>query len=166
MSNININRTNVTISPADMATITAALKQVTGILAVYAQALVKEERKKMHKLGAKNGGFVRDAHAQGKLLNPQLPVKMQELVVNLGPDTEFHQQLGTIMNTLVTPLVYMIKDTQLLVGHECYAAALNLYRFIERGSKMGLPGFGASYQILKQRFAKQKGRPAGGKRIF
>jgi len=62
----------------------------------------------------------------------------------------------------VKPLQMKIKDTKRLADHERYAAALAIYKMINMGAALGLPGFQAALDILKVRFSGQRGREAGG----
>jgi len=72
-------------------------------------------------------------------------------------DTTLHGQLDVIEDTQIAPLVQRVKDTKRLVAHERYTAAVAIYKMIETGAAIGLPGFQAAYDILKVRFAGQGG---------
>ena len=60
-------------------------------------------------------------------------------MTNLATDTTLHQQLDTMEDTQVKPLVLRISDTKRLVAHERYVQALAIYAFVEAGAKMALP---------------------------
>lgn len=162
MANPNENRIDTTIAAADLTSINAGFTQVNAGLDPYAQALTDDERESLFSLGEGNEAFCDDALEQGQLLTAQLPPMIQTVVINLATDTTLHQQLDKMEDTQINPVMMKVKDTKRLVAHERYVAALAIYKMIETGAGMGMPGFQAAFDILKVRFAGQGGRPPGG----
>lgn len=157
MSNPNENRINTTISAADLATINTAAASINTVLDGFAQNLTQDERDSMFGLGADNEEFADNALEQGQTLNAQMPPAMQLIITNMANDATLFDQLKKIEDTLINPLVQRIADTRRLASHEQYSAALAIYKFIEAGATLGLPGFQAAYDVLKVRFARQGG---------
>lgn len=162
MANPNVNRINTTISPADVTTINTSMGTVNSTLDPYTQQLTEDERDSLFSLAEENEAFADDALAQGQLLMAQMPPAMQTIINNMDTDSKLYDQLDKIEDELVKPLAQRISDTRRLTAHEQYTGALAVYKYIEAGAQLGLPGFQAAYDILKVRFAGQGGRPAGG----
>lgn len=161
MANPNENRINTTITAGDLTSIDTGFTGINTSLDTYAQALTEEERAQLFSLAEENKVFASDALEQGLLLSPQFPPMLQAVVTNMQTDSTLHDQLEKIMETQVLPLMMKVKDTMRLAAHEKYVAALTVYKMIETGAGMGMPGFQAAFDILKGRFAGQGGRPAG-----
>ena len=82
------------------------------------------------------------------------------MVSNLAVDLSLFGQLNETEIGALAQLVQRVKDTKRLCAHEAYVGALALYKVIEAMASLGVEGFQAAYDILKQRFAEQGGRPA------
>jgi acetyl/propionyl-CoA carboxylase alpha subunit len=159
MANPNENRINITIAPADVTAIDAGFTGIGTALNSYTQALTEDEREKLFSVAEENEIFADDALEQGQLLSAQLPPMVATIVTNLATDTTLHEQLDSIEDTQLKPLMMRVSDTKRLVAHERYVAALAIYAMIEAGAKMAMPGFQAAYDILKVRFAGQGRQP-------
>jgi len=160
MANPNENRIDTTITAIDLGNINMGFAQVNTGLDPYAQTLTDDERSSLSSIAEENETFSDDALEQGQLLVAQFPPMLQTVVNNMVNDTTLHGQLNTIEDTQLLPLVQKVKDTKRLAAHERYTAAIAIYKYIETGAALGLPGFQAAYDILKVRFAGQ-GRQAG-----
>ena len=57
-------------------------------------------------------------------------------------------------------LAQRVSDTKRLAAHEAYVEALAIYKIIQAFHEMGIEGFTAAYEELKERFEGQGGRPA------
>ncbi|MEP7169857.1 MAG: hypothetical protein ABI855_10855 [Bacteroidota bacterium] len=160
MANPNVNRIDTTISAPDMTHITDGIAEANLGLEPYAKVLTEDEREDMFSLAVENEDFADAALEEGQLLNAELPPVVQTMVSRLGKDLGIFHQLDTVENTLMLPILLKVKDTKRLAAHEGYTGALAIYKMIEAGAAMGLPGFQAAYDRLKARFAGQGGRPA------
>ena len=161
MANPNSNRIDAVISPADLTTINTAGDTLRLTFDPYMRDLTPQERESMFSLAEENEAFADAAVEQGQLLIAQMPLAMQGIISNTARDQQLIDQLDTLEDTLLAPIQQRVKDTKRLAAHEQYTGALAIYRFIEAGADLGLPGFQAAYDILKVRFAGQGGRPAG-----
>ena len=161
MANPNSNRIDTVISPADLTTINTAGDTLRLTFDPYMRDLTPQERESMFSLAEENEAFADAAVEQGQLLIAQMPLAMQGIISNTARDQQLFDQLDTLEDTLLAPIQQRVKDTKRLAAHEQYTGALAIYRFIEAGADLGLPGFQAAYDILKVRFAGQGGRPAG-----
>ncbi|MBK5284106.1 MAG: hypothetical protein JJE25_01775 [Bacteroidia bacterium] len=155
MSNPTINRIDTVIAAPDLLNITTGFSQVNTALDPYAETLTQTERDSLFSVKEENKVFADDALEQGQLLLAQFPPVMQTVVSNMKNDTTLNEQLETIENTQVNPLMQRISDTRRLASHERYSAAIAIYKFIEAGASLAMPGFEAAYDILKVRFARQ-----------
>ena len=158
MANPNENRINTVISPVDLTNINTGFTQIGTALDPYTQVLTEDERSSLFSVAEENATFADDALEQGQLLNAQFPSALQTVVTNMVRDTDLHKQLDVIEDTRIAPLVQRVKDTKRLAAHERYSAAIAVYKYIEAGAALALPGFQAAYDILKVRFEGQ-GRP-------
>ena len=161
MANPNSNRIDTVISPADLTTITTAGSTIQTTIDPYMSDLTDEERESLFSLAEENEAFADDALQQGLTLNAQMPPAMQIIITNMGRDTQMFDQLDELNDTLVNPLVQRINDTRRLAAHEQYTGALAVYKFIEAGAQLAMPGFQAAYDILKVRFERQGRREPG-----
>ena len=157
MANPNENRIDIVIAPLDLTNIGNGFTQISNGLDPYTQALTEGERDSLFSIAEENEVFSDDALEQGQLLIAQFPPALQTVVNNMVNDTTLHGQLDVIEDTQIAPLVQRVKDTKRLVAHERYTAAVAIYKMIETGAAIGLPGFQAAYDILKVRFAGQGG---------
>jgi hypothetical protein len=155
MANPNENRIDTVIAPLDLTNINNGFTQINTGLNPYAQQLTEEERTSLFSIAEENEVFADDALQQGQLLLAQFPPTLQAVVNNMVDDTTLHGQLTTIENTQLAPLAQRVSDTRRLAAHERYTAAIAIYKYIEAGAALALPGFQAAYDILKVRFARQ-----------
>jgi hypothetical protein len=157
MGNPTENRIDTVIATADVNSINTGITQINTAFDPYAVGLTEPERNNLFSLAEENEAFANDALAQGLLLSSQLPAAIQQMITNLQTDTILHGQLDVMENTQVLPLLKKVQDTKRLAAHERYLVSLAIYKIIEAFAKMGIPGFQASYDILKVRFENQGG---------
>jgi hypothetical protein len=159
MANINENRLNTIISPADNTTIVAGFGSVNTTLGPYLTALTDEERRSLFSLKEENLVFTADALAQAEALGDLIPAALSGMVANMSNDLDLYNQLKLIENDYVAQLAQKVADTKRLSGHEAYTAALTIYKVIEALAAVGVSGAQVAYEILKVRFANQGGQP-------
>lgn len=157
MANINENRVNTTISPADDATILTAVGTINTTFDPYLTALTQQERESLFALSEENLAFALLALQQAQALGNLIPASLSTLVSNLTNDLDFHNQLLEIENVFVAQIAQKVADTRRLAGHEAYVGGLAVYKIIEALASIGVTGAEAAYDILKVRFANQGG---------
>lgn len=159
MANITLNRINTTLSAADQTAINDALDIVSNTLNDYSQSLTDEERNSLFSLSQQNLVFAQDAATQGNLLMAKFSPEAQAIVGNLANDLAFWNSLDTLITGRLAQILQRLQDTRRLAGHEAYSGAIALYKIVEAMASIGLEGFEAAYDVLKERFAGQGGRP-------
>ena len=152
MVNPNVNRISVTMTAPDLATIQNSFSSIGTALDAYSYSLVPQERKDLIGTADRNMLFADDALKQAQSLIAEFPPPMQDMVSNLKTDSDFLVQLDKIIKTLALPLMQRLNDTRRMVVHERYAQALAIYKIIKTNAELGIPGFQASYDILKAYF--------------
>jgi hypothetical protein len=157
MANPNVNRINTIIAAGDLTIIDNTFSTLGATINPYTQALTDDERTKLFSVVEENESFADDALQQAQTLIAQFPPALQNVVSNLQNDTTLGDQFEKIMKTQVLPLWQRIMDSQRLTAHERYSQALAIYKYIETGAGLGMPGFQAAYDVLRVRFAKQRG---------
>lgn len=159
MANATENRINTVITDADVTAIGTGFTGINTKLDPYTVALTDDERSSLFSMAEENRVFAEAALEQGNLLFDSLPPAMQAIVTNMAKDLGLFKQLEKMENTQIKPLALSVADTKRLSAHEGYVGALALYKIIEAFAQMGIPGFQAAFDALKERFAGQGGRP-------
>jgi hypothetical protein len=159
MANPQSNRTDITIIPADMTTITTGFGTINTTLSNYIQALTEGERESLFGMKEENLVFAGDAIEQGVILQPTFPAMIVDILTRTQTDYNLANQMDQLIKQYIEPLLKLCQDTRRLSSHEAYTGALALYKMIEAGAALGLPGYQAAYDILKVRFAGQGGNP-------
>ena len=157
MANATVNRIDSTISAADQTTIDGGFAQVNTGLDPYAKTLTPDERDSLFSAAEENLVFINEAIVQGNILKTQFGAEMQLVLSRTDKDHTMGNQLNTIQIGALAQINQKVEDTRRLAYHEAYTGALALYKFIEAGAQIGLPGFQAAFDVLKVRFAAQGG---------
>lgn len=160
MANVNENRVNNIISPADDTALLASIGSFNTVLNPYLTALTEQERKSLFSLKEENLVFAGLALQQAQALGTLIPSSMSSLVTQLSTDLDFYTQLQQIENVFLLQALQKVQDTKRLAGHEAYTASLAIYKIIEALASVGVVEAQAAYDILKERFAEQGGAPA------
>jgi hypothetical protein len=159
MANPQSNRTDITVTPADMTTITTGFGSINTALATYTQALTEGERESLFGMKEENLVFAGDAIEQGVILQPTFPAMIVDILTRTQTDYNLANQMDQLIKQYIEPLLKLCQDSRRLASHEAYVGALALYKVIEAGAALGLPGYQAAYDILKVRFAGQGTTP-------
>jgi len=159
MANVIENRISTTISAADETAMGTAADTITPILESCTIALEENERASLFSLDEANKVFAEEALQEALNHGDILPQPVQSLVPEMQKDLTLFNQLDELESGLNQWLI-RIKDTKRLTAHESYKVALTIYTMYEALAKVAVPGAKASYDRLKERFARQ-GRPAG-----
>jgi hypothetical protein len=159
MANPQSNRIDTTVSVPDMTTMTTGFGSINTTLDNYAQALTEGERESLFSLKEENMVFAQDAMAQAQVLFNTFGPEIQAIFTRTQTDMGMVGNMDLLHKSYAIPLELRFKDTARLAKHEAYVGALALYRIIEAGAALGLPGYQAAYDILKVRFANQGGNP-------
>jgi hypothetical protein len=160
MANPQSNRTDTTVTAPDMTTITTGFGSINAALANYMQALTEGERESLFGMKEENLVFAADAIEQGVILQPTFAAMIVDILTRTQTDYNFANQMDQLIKQYIQPLLKLCEDSRRLASHEAYVGSLALYKVIEAGASLGLPGYQAAYDILKVRFANQGGRPA------
>lgn len=142
------NRLSVTITPAAILAIKAAIASVDTQL-LFLIGLTPDERKALPKIDVNNKIFVEDA-----LLAIQNNAGILPTYINgaeIGKDLLLFEQLDELVQ-LAGQLYDKLKDTQTLAGSEAYVSSLVAYKLFASAADAGLPGADSIYNQLKQRF--------------
>ena len=151
MSNINDNRLNLTMTPAQIAAVKTALQNIQSNMP-FLTGLSVEERKKKTKINVGNKAFVEDAI--NSAVNNANMIPSYFSTANLQNDYNLFVQLDELL-LMVDQLFEKISDTQMLAGSEAYVSGLASYRLFGAAADAGVPGADAIYDRLKSRFANQ-----------
>jgi hypothetical protein len=160
MANATINRIDTTISAPDQVSIDAGFTQINTAVNNFAKSLTPQERDSLFSAAEENLVFITEANQQAQLLIAQFGPEVQLIATRLTKDLTLGNQVNAIQIGALAQLQLKITDTKRLAFHEAYVGALAIYKFIEAGAEIGLPGFQAAYDVLKVRFANQGGAPA------
>jgi hypothetical protein len=151
MSNINDNRLNVTMTPAQITAVKAALQTIQTNMP-FLTGLTVEERIALPKINVSNKAFTEDAI--NSALNNANMIPSYFSTTNLQTDYNLYVQLDELI-LLVDQVAERISDTQMLAGSEAYVSALASYRLFGAAADAGVQGADAIYDRLKNRFANQ-----------
>ena len=161
MANLNVNRLNGTLPAAVETTVDTNLTNVLTAIDPYTTTLVEEERTALLSLQEENFVFAYQALGQAQRLSNLIPPAMATLVSDLQNDLGLHAMLRDIEDGVLSQIKNRIADSRRLAGHEGYLGALAVYKLIGAMASMGVEGADPAYQLLKERFANQGGRPGG-----
>lgn len=161
MANLNINRLNSDITDVAKTAIQTDLNNLLTTLDPFTTTLVQEERNTLLSLQEENFVFAQEAISQAVLLSDLIPPAMSTLVSDLQNDIDLYTTLRSIEDGLLRQINNRIADSRRLAGHEAYLGALAVYKLIGAMASMGVEGADPAYQLLKERFAGQGGRPPG-----
>jgi hypothetical protein len=101
--------------------------------------------------------FAQDALAQAQILFATFAPLVQAIFNRFKTDMTLVGQMDLLEEAYAAALLRRITDTGRLAKYEAWTAAIALYKVIEAGAEMGMPGYQAAYDILKARFAGQGG---------
>ena len=147
------DRIDATLSQADLDAILAAVETIQSKLPFLVD-LSPDERQSLPKFGDKSLAFVQRTHEITRQDDSFLPRSFD--VDAFGRDVALHARLSTIAVALGR-LSEHVDDTQMQVGAEAYAAALDAYDALKRAGKgTALDG---AVDDLARRFARR--RPEG-----
>ena len=161
MANVNENRVNTTINAVDLAALDTATAGIKTLLEPYFASLTDDERTSLFSLAEENLVFAHDALERAKLLGNLFPPALSSLVTNLENDFKLYEQMDGFEKDFIAQISQSAADTKRLAAHETYVGSLAIYKIIEALATMGVAGAKPAYDILKERFANQGGRPAG-----
>ena len=161
MANLNVNRLNSDLPAAVETAVETDLTNVLTAIDPYTTALTEEERTTLLSLKEENFVFAFQALSQAQLLSNLIPPAMATLVSDLENDLGLHTTLRDIEDGVLSQIKNRIADSRRLAGHEAYLGALAVYKLIGAMATMGVEGADPAYQLLKERFAAQGGRPGG-----
>jgi hypothetical protein len=148
-----------------MQSISASLTQVDRMTVMNSIATIREalpflidltaeERKALPKMGDKSRAFVSKA-LEVATQNPDFLPRSFDLE-EMRRDVELYEALYPIVIAL-SQLQELLSDTQVTVGSEAYAAALQVYNYAKAsGGGAGLDGM---VDELGQRFARKSRKP-------
>lgn len=159
MANLQVNRLNSLLPAAVKATVNSNLDTVLTDIDPYTVSLVEEERSTLLSLKEENFVFAYEALGQAEALGNLIPPALATLVSDLRNDFDLHTDLREIENIKLSQVINRISDSRRLAGHEAYLGALAVYKLIGAMASMGVEGADPAYQLLKERFAAQGGRP-------
>ncbi len=150
----NENRSNVTIPPAVITTITNALNDIKTALDPYLTPLNPDERQSMAKMSDKSLAFVNKAHDYTQS-NPEF---MPAFIPMADFETDF------VNVTAINPLAKLaltiadsLIDTATVSGSEAFYAARAYYNNVKLGESNGAASARTIHGELKKRYP---GRPA------
>jgi len=161
MANLNVNRLNGTLPVPVETAVNTDLTNVLTAIDPYTTTLVEEERSTLLSLKEENFVFAYQALTQAQLLSNLIPPAMATLVTDLQNDLGLHAMLRDMEDGVLSQIKNRIADSRRLAGHEGYLGALAVYKLIGAMASMGVEGADPAYQLLKERFAEQGGRPGG-----
>jgi hypothetical protein len=153
MANINDNRVNLTLTPAQLTTVSTAISSLNSTLSMLL-ALTDDERASLLGINVDNKQFVDETLEEMTNNGAILPTYLN--VQNLQKDVQLFEQLDGLHSQLMN-VVQKISDTRRLAGHESYNMSLAVYKMYEAATQMGIPNARQSYDRLKQRFQQSSG---------
>ena len=159
MANINENRVNTVISTADQTALDTATAGIKTLLDPYFYSLTDEERTSLFSLQQENLVFAHLALDQANLLGNLIPAALSSLVSNLNNDLKLYQQMDGFEKGVLAQINLGVADTKRTAAHESFVGGLAVYKIIEAMANMGVATAKPAYDILKERFANQGGRP-------
>ncbi len=151
MSNINDNRLNITMTPAQITAVKTALQTIQTNMP-FLTGLTIEERIALPKINVSNKAFTEDAI--NAAVNNASMIPSYFNTATLQTDFNLFEQLNELI-LLVDQVAEKMSDTQMLAGSEAYVNALASYRLFGAAADAGVPGADAIYDLLKSRFANQ-----------
>ncbi len=111
MGNVNQNRIDTVIDPADMTTIDGAKTTMETTLDPYTKSLTDDERSSLFGLNDENLVFTHLAHTHAVNLQAKFPPAIQAIIPRLGNDLGMFDQLDQIESTFVNQLAQRVSDT-------------------------------------------------------
>jgi hypothetical protein len=156
MSNLNVNRLNLTYSATDMtlmkANATATLAKIPA-----GATLTEEERTSGGDINVDNKIFVDDTLNELKS-NGAAIMPAWFSIPNLANDVTFFDQSEELIS-LYQNIVLRLKDAQRIAGREANANSRKAYEQYKSAAEGGIAGAQSSYDNLKVRFEKSAGAP-------
>ena len=148
MSNISVNRIEITMTPVQITGVKTAVQSAETNMP-FLLGLTTEERMSLPKINVANKAFVEDAI--NAMVNNATILPSYLDVNKMKTDLTLFTQLDELA-ALIRRLLEKIEDTQMLAGSESYVSALTAYRLFEASALAGVPGADSIYDLLKQRF--------------
>jgi hypothetical protein len=150
-NNIHVNRLSVTLTPAKLAAIKAALDSIETQLD-FLIALTPKERQSLPKVAEGNRPFVEDVASFVNAGSDYFPKHIP--LVEFQKDHTLFAQIDSFSARL-EKLTRMVQDTQMLAGHEALSAGLRYYDGAKSAEADGDPGASAVVSRLSARFDGQ-----------
>lgn len=148
MSNSLENRIDITMTPAQVTAVKAAIQTMETNMP-FLLGITAEQRIGIPKINVANKAFVEDAINAMTNNASWLPSYLD--VNKLKTDLTLFYQLDELAQ-LLRRMLEKVEDTQTLAGSESYVSALVAYRVFEAAASAGVPGADAVYAQLKERF--------------
>lgn len=148
------NRISIKITPAEVATVQAAIATIKTTLAPYLVALTPDERRRLPKMSDGSLPFVQKAldYAQNNSVFVPAYIDVPELAVDVAA-TEILLDMERPMEQLTA----LLSDTIMLCGSEAYIASLGFYNSVKQAAKMKVPEAEVISDDLFQRFSRATG---------
>jgi hypothetical protein len=153
MSNIQNNRLNLNITPAEQAVAQQHFADLRTLFS-FLIGLTTSEKKEMNGINVANKQWVEDCIVEMEQDPSLLPGFITPQQVRA--DLMLFEQMEVI-KVEAADFYGRVSDTQFLAGAEAYAVCLIYYRILEAAAKAGLPGADDRYNRLKERFTQQGG---------
>lgn len=151
MSNLNRDALSVVIPDQDMRDAKAKLSAI-GQLFPFLIELSADEILQLPRINVANHNFVQDVIQV--LESHPVPLPNGVSAAEMKKDLDLFDQLDNLAMDYEV-MLKKIRNTVTLAGSEAYKSALFAYKIIQTYAESSVPGYGAIYERLKQRFAAQ-----------
>lgn len=155
MSNLNRDALSVVTPDQDMRDAKAKLNAIEQLFPFLIE-LSADEILQLPRISVANHLFVQDIIQVLETYSVPLPAGIS--AAEIKKDLDLYDQLDNLSMDYEVMLKKM-RNTATLAGSEAYKASLFVYKIIQTYAESSVPGYGAIYERLKQRFAAQGPKP-------
>ena len=151
MSNQHRDILSVVVADQDIRDVKAKLDAIEQVFPFLIE-LTADEIIQLPRINVANHSFVQDIIQVLETLPVPLPDGISR--GEIKKDLDLYDQLDGLSIDYET-MLKKLRNTATLAGSEAYKSALYVYRIIQTYAEASIPGYGAIYERLKQRFAAQ-----------
>lgn len=150
------NLIDAVLSQEDENLVIQKTNEIEALLS-FMENLSPEERQTLPKMGMKGLDFVEKTLRYGE---EHSTLQIPYVDINqMRRDLTLKKQVQRILGVL-EPLCEKLRDTDMILGTESYAAARVIYNAAKGAAKAGVPGFDTIVKDMSEMYKKQFSRPA------
>jgi hypothetical protein len=143
------NNVQIVIDAADLATMTACVTTLEGLVQKYVKPLTPEERQGGLKLGDKSVAFAGKLMEYARLYPTRVPEGID--LAEVERDFALLTAIGPLARRL-SAMGYDLESTAMLAGGDVMGAALKMYAQNQLHAQTGVPGAQAAVLEQQERF--------------